>query len=94
MRWGLPRQIITDNGPQFTSYRFQEFLKQHNIKHTRSSFYHTQGNGGVEWFNQVLKHRLVTHLADGTSVTEALQSIPFNYRGKKPAELMIGRKMR
>ena len=47
------------------------------------------------------KHGLVTHLAEGTSVTEALQSILFNYRatnhaltGKSPAELMIGRKMR
>ncbi|XP_062506256.1 uncharacterized protein K02A2.6-like [Corticium candelabrum] len=101
VRWGVPRQIITDNGPQFTSYRFQEFLKQHNIKHMRTSFYHPQGNGGVERFNQVLKHGLVTHLAEGTSVTEALQSFLFNYRaknhaltGKSPAELMIRRRMR
>ena len=101
VRWSLPRQIITDNGPQFTSYRFQEFLKQHNIKHMRTSCYHPQGNGEVEWFNQVLRHGLVTYLAEGTSVTEALQSILFNYQatnhaltGKSPAELMIGRKIR
>ena len=99
--WGLPRQIIPDKVPQFTSYRFQEFLKQHNIKHTRTSFYYQQENGGVERFNQVFKHGLVTPLAERTSVTEAIQSILFNYRatnhaltGKSTAELIIGRRMR
>lgn len=32
-RFGLPRQIASDNGPSFTSQEFQNFLKVNGIKH-------------------------------------------------------------
>ena len=34
---GIPVQIISDNGPQFTSSDFAEFVKQNGIKHSRTS---------------------------------------------------------
>ena len=34
---GLPQQIISDNGPQFVSEQFAQFLKQNGIKHFKSS---------------------------------------------------------
>lgn len=30
--FGTPHEIITDNGPQFTSYNFRKFCKDWNIK--------------------------------------------------------------
>ena len=41
----LPQQIVTDNGPTFTS---EEFTKQNGIKHTLSAPYHPSSNGLAE----------------------------------------------
>ena len=43
--YGLPEQIVTDNGPQFTSDEFSHFLKQNGVKHIRCSPYHPASNG-------------------------------------------------
>ena len=32
-RYGLPRQIVTDNDPQFVSKEFQKFMSANGIKH-------------------------------------------------------------
>ena len=97
-RWGLVKIIQTDNGPQFTSHEFSEFLKLHGIEHRRSARYAPESQGGVERFNRVIKEGLKTHLAEGKTFDQAIQSILRNYRATKhaltnmtPAELMIGR---
>ena len=41
---GLPQQIVSDNGPQFVSDQFAQFLKQNGIKHFKSSSYHPFSN--------------------------------------------------
>ncbi len=64
VRWGLPRVIVTDNGPQFTSFQFEEYLQKKAIQHVRTSCYHPEANGGIKRFNQVLKQGLKTHLAN------------------------------
>ena len=58
--YGLPKQIISDNGPQFTSVEFQTFMKENGIKHIRSSPYHPASNGQVERFIQTFKRLVVT----------------------------------
>ena len=36
-RWGISRQLVTDNGPQFVSNMFQRFMKSNGIKHVLSA---------------------------------------------------------
>ena len=32
-RFGVPKQIVSDNGPQFTSEQFQAFVRNIGIQH-------------------------------------------------------------
>ena len=42
--YGLPQQIVTDNGPLFTSEDFSEFLCLNGVEHIRVSPYHPSSN--------------------------------------------------
>lgn len=52
---GLPLQLVSDNGPQFVSVEFAQFLKANGVKHIRSSPYHPSSNGLAERFKQAMK---------------------------------------
>ena len=38
--YGLPEQLVSDNGPQFVAKEFEEFMLNNGIKHIRSAPYH------------------------------------------------------
>jgi transposase InsO family protein len=62
-RYGVPNSIITDNGTNFTSGEFQEFVKELGIKIKYASVAHPKSNGQVEKDNGLvcagLKKRLI-----------------------------------
>jgi transposase InsO family protein len=62
-QYGVPNSIITDNGTNFTSGKFQEFAKELGIKIKYASVAHPQSNGQVEKANGIvcagLKKRLL-----------------------------------
>lgn len=39
-RYGYPNQLVSDNGPQFASQEFKEFMKATGVTHYRSAPYH------------------------------------------------------
>ncbi|XP_064478090.1 uncharacterized protein K02A2.6-like [Ornithodoros turicata] len=66
--YGYPEELVTDNGPQFASEEFQEFLRQRGIRHTRTPPYHAASNGAAErlvrttktaLFKEVLEDRIM-----------------------------------
>ena len=50
-RFGVPGRIITDNGTQFFSAKFQEFHEKLGTKLCYASVIHPQSNGAVERAN-------------------------------------------
>jgi transposase InsO family protein len=64
--YGVPNNIITDNGTNFTSGEFQEFTKELGIKIKYASVAHPKSNGQVEKANGFvcagLKKRLLRPL--------------------------------
>ena len=50
--YGLPEQVVSDNGPQFSSSEFSNFIRSNGVKHIRSAPYHPSSNGAVERFIQ------------------------------------------
>ena len=55
VRYGLPREIITDEGPKFVGHKISATLKNHHIMHRITSPYHSQENGQVKSTNKVIK---------------------------------------
>ena len=50
--YGLPEQLVSDNGPQFIASEFAMFLRKNRVKHVRSAPYHPASNGAAEQFVQ------------------------------------------
>ena len=54
----LPKTIKTDNGPAYTSRKFQQFLKMWSIRHSTGIPYNPQGQAVEDKANQSLKHMI------------------------------------
>ena len=99
--YGLPEQIVTDNGPQFISEEFAMFAKGNGIKHTRTAPYHPASNGLAERFVQSLKISLKTTASSGRSLSHRVSSYLLSYRsaphattGVAPCTLFLRRCVR
>lgn len=97
-RYGLAEEIVSDNGVQFTSGEFADFLKKNKIKHLRSPPYHAQSNGAVERCVQTTKQSIWKQVFEkkGNSLQHKLDNFLFHYRNtphmttmRTPAELFL-----
>ena len=54
-KFGYPREVVTDQGSQFTSKLMKELIEKYGIIHCKYFPYHPQANGQVESTNKVLE---------------------------------------
>ena len=99
--YGLPEQLVSDNGPQFTSDEFENFLKGNRVKHILTAPYYPASNGLAERFVRRLKHSLKASSGDGRYVCHRLAEFLFEYQatphattGVSPDELFLKRPLR
>ncbi|CAH8642613.1 unnamed protein product [Dicrocoelium dendriticum] len=102
-RWGAPEQLHSDRGSNFESIIVSEMCHLLNIRKTRTTAYHPQGNGAVERANRSLK-ALLKAFTDENGSREwdiALPHCLLAYRatihsstGHSPHLLVTGREMR
>ena len=57
-RLGIPQNVISDNGRQYTSLEFRKFSIKYKFKHITSSPKHPRGNGVAERAVQTTKQIL------------------------------------
>ncbi len=73
--YGNPDQLVSDNGPQFVSQEFAQFLKDRNIKHIKSAVYNPQQNGFVEVFNRSVKFGAQVIFAEGNAFAQGREFV-------------------
>lgn len=52
-------RIITDNGPQFISKDFKQFIRMCGMTHVRTSPYYPQSNGKIERYHRTIKSECI-----------------------------------
>ena len=57
-RYSIPKQLVSDNGPQFTSSEFESFLRTNGVKHIKTAPYHPASNGAAERLVPTVKQSL------------------------------------
>lgn len=100
-RFGLPSQLVTDNGPPFQSTEFKNYCIKNCIVHVTTAPYRPQGNGAAENAVKTVKKAIKRAVLSGENILQALNTFLFNYRncehsttGVPPAVLLIGRRIR
>ena len=100
-KYGIPLQIVSDNGPQFCSAEFASFLKGNGVKHVRVAPYHAASNRLAERMVQSFKHSYHSSKQDHTSMQQSIANFLLIYlrtthptTGYIHAKLFLGRELR
>ncbi|CAH0713889.1 unnamed protein product, partial [Brenthis ino] len=100
-RFGLPSQLVTDNGPPFSSQMFKEYCYKNCIKHSTSAPYRPQANGAAENAVKTIKKVIKRAVHLGENISQALSKFLFQYRNCEhtttavsPAVALLGRRLR
>ena len=100
--YGVPVEVSSDGGPEYTSREFDVFLRRWGVRHRLSAAYNAASNGRAEVAVKAVKRALRENCdADGNvdndKVTRALlamRNTPDRESGRSPAELLLGRPLR
>ena len=95
---GLPATLVSDNGSNFTSSEFKEFMKKNGIKHIKVPPYHPASNGLAERAVRIFKEGY-EKMEDGSVQTKlsrfllSYRTTPHSTTGVPPAELLMKRRL-
>lgn len=104
-RVGIPQEILTDQGANFTPHLLTELYRMLRVHPIRTTPYHPQTDGLVERFNQTLKHMLRKSMGkEGKCEKDwdtllpyllfAYREVPQSSTGFSPFELLYGHTIR
>lgn len=97
LREGIPRSILSDNGPQFTLEKWRAYMERNGIKVKHTSVYHPAGNGLAERFNRVIMGSVQAVICAGRNWETELRNTLWAYRitptntGYSPFKILRGR---
>ena len=100
--YGIPQEIQSDRGTNFTSKLFTDVLNQLGIKQTLSTAYHPESQGSLERWHQTLKSMIKKFCFESGSDWDesipfllfAIRETPQESLGCSPFELLFGRQVR
>ena len=77
--FGMPKTLVSDNGPQFTSELFRLFCAKNSIRYKCKSPHHPSSNGQVECLVQEWKKTVRAKL-DNVSMKTQMYRFLYSYR--------------
>jgi len=98
-RYGAPRQLLTESGPEFESILFAELMKHMGIDKLRTIAYRASTNGVVERFHRTLNSMIGKVVSETQrdwderlpAVMAAYRASPHSSTGFSPNRLFLGR---
>ena len=80
-RYGLPTQVVSDNGPSLQSAEYEKFWRENGIQRILVFPYHPSSNGLAERFVQTFKYAMESSADDPTSsIQRQIQNFLLSYR--------------
>ncbi|XP_073820944.1 uncharacterized protein [Musca autumnalis] len=100
--YGVPSILVSDNGTNFSSAEFKNFIQRIGVKyHKFTAPYHPATNGQAERSVQTVKNALKAMCTTKMTLKENLNEFLRQYRnaphsttGQSPAQLFLGRQLR
>ena len=100
-RHGFPEIIVSDDGPQFTAKKLQQFCSNNGILHRTSAAYKPSTNGQTERDVQILKSAIRQAQLTNTDVATVLakylqvyRNTPHSTTAESPSMLLMDRRLR
>uniref|UniRef100_A0A914UV91 RNA-directed DNA polymerase n=1 Tax=Plectus sambesii TaxID=2011161 RepID=A0A914UV91_9BILA len=103
-RYGIAKEIVSDNGRQFISEEFEQWCTRHGIRHLCSAPYQAQSNGQVERFVQRFKGAMSKMEEEGErkedvhlrllKFLQRYHIVPYPLTDQAPAILFLNREPR
>ncbi|XP_015265536.1 PREDICTED: uncharacterized protein K02A2.6-like [Gekko japonicus] len=95
---GLPDTLVSDNGPQFVSDEFRQFLADNGIRQITAAPFHPASNGQAERMVRMAKEALGRSTEGDWSLRLGAfllrqHTTPCSTTGRSPAELLMGRRL-
>ncbi|WP_435325998.1 DDE-type integrase/transposase/recombinase, partial [Klebsiella pneumoniae] len=95
-KFGLPKEVQSDRGVNFTSKLFEDSMKEWGVSHIMSSAYHPQSQGALERYHHTLKVMLRSFCLDHQKdwdqaipyVLFAVREVPTESLGFSPNDLV------
>ena len=95
-RFGNPETLTSDNGPQFRSWEFKNYLEKEGIRHHLTTPYYPQSNSSIERFFKTLKKFLKVCTLGKQELSKKLdcflkvyRNTPIRATGYSPAEMIL-----
>eukprot|EP00253_Pinus_taeda_P012991 PITA_12991 len=94
VRYGVPRQIVTDQGAQFTSTLVRDLTEKYKIKHRKSTPYHPQANKQIHTYKLAAKLGLDLSEAQQQQIVELNQLDEHRQQGIEHTTLVQQQRMK
>ena len=92
--FGLPRRVLSDNGPCFKSHEFVDFHTKLNVSVEQTSAYNHQSVGAVECMVQTIKQIMAKNADEAWLAMLIFRATDIPGLNKSPGEILNGRKYR
>ena len=86
--FGIPKVIVSDNGPCYKSQEFHSFCAKFDIVHQTGASYNYQANSNIECAIQTIKYLMIENQNDAWLALLILKSTQISEINRSPAELL------